>query len=92
MHVDGSAQVNLTQSTVQDKHPSMASDGRVAFSSNRDATDGNEAASFDIYLRRTDSRVVRLTTHIAEDNFPALVPGGDKLVFVSYRDGKTSRR
>ena len=87
MYMDGSDQVNLTHHLAQDEHPSMASDGNVAFSSNRDATDGNDADGFDIYLRKTDSLIVRLTSHAAEDNYPALAPGGDKLAFVSYRDG-----
>ena len=83
MGCDGKNQVNLTNHSAEDKQPSWASGGRLAFSSNRDAAGG-----FDIYLLTLDPwGIARLTTNAADDESPALSPDGGKVAFVSYRDG-----
>ncbi len=83
MGCDGSQQVNLTNHFADDKEPSWASGGRLAFSSNR-----NVAGGFDIYLLTLNPwGITRLTTHPANDRSPALSPDGGKAAFVSHRDG-----
>lgn len=86
MGCDGSGQTNLTNSSAEDKEPSWATGGKLAFSSNRNAEGG-----YDIYLLTLDLtldpwEVTRLTTNAANDESPALSPDGSKVAFVSYRD------
>ena len=83
MGCDGSNQVNLTNHPGEDKQPSWAKGGRIAFSSDRDTGGG-----FDIYLLSLDPwKVERLTSSSADDESPALSPDGSKVAFVSHRDG-----
>ena len=82
MGCDGSGQTNLTNNSAEDKHPSWATGGKLAFSSNR-----NAAGGYDIYLLTLDPwEVTRLTTNAANDESPAMSPDGSKVAFVSYRD------
>ena len=82
MGCDGSGQTNLTNNTAEDKEPSWASGGKLAFSSNRNAGGG-----YDIYLLTLSPwGIERLTTNPANDESPALSPDGSKVAFVSYRD------
>ena len=82
MGCDGTSQVNLTNQPADDKQPSWATGGRLAFSSNR-----NAEGKFDIYLLTLSPwGVTRLTTNEANDESPALSPDGSKVAFVSYRD------
>ena len=82
MGCDGSSQTNLTNNTAEDKQPSWASGGKLAFSSNRNAEGG-----YDIYLLTLDPwGMTRLTTNTANDESPALSPDGSKVAYVSYRD------
>ena len=82
MGCDGSNPVNLTNHSSEDKQPSWAMGGRLAFSSNRNAGGG-----YDIYLLTLDPwEIARLTTNLANDESPALSPDGSKVAFVSYRD------
>ena len=83
MGCDGTNQVNLTNNSAEDKQPSWAEGGLIAFSSDRDASGG-----YDIYLLTLDPwEIERLTTDSANDESPALSPDGSKVAFVSYRDG-----
>ena len=87
MGCDGSNPVNLTDNDADDREPSWAKGGRLAFSSNRDAPDGG-ADKFDIYLLDLESEEIsRLTTNTSSDISPALSPDGGRVAFVSYRDG-----
>ena len=82
MGCDGSGQTNLTNNSSEDKQPSWATGGKLAFSSNRNAEGG-----YDIYLLTLDPwAVTRLTTNAADDESPALSPDGSKVAYVSYRD------
>ena len=83
MGCDGSGQVNLTNNSATDKQPSWSSGGKLAFSSNRNASGG-----YDIYLLTLSPwGIERLTINAADDESPALSPDGSKVAFVSYRDG-----
>ena len=83
MGCDGTNQVNLSNHSAEDKQPSWASGGRLAFSSNRNAVGG-----FDVYMLTLDPwGIARLTTNQADDESPALSTDGSKVAFVSYRDG-----
>ena len=82
MGCDGSGQTNLTNNSADDRQPSWASGGKLAFSSDRRST-----VIFDIYLLTINPwGVERLTTNSANDESPALSPDGSKVAFVSYRD------
>ena len=82
MGCDGSGQTNLTNNSAEDKQPSWATGGKLAFSSNR-----NSGGGYDIYLLTLSPwNIERLTTNAANDESPALSPDGSKVAFVSYRD------
>ena len=83
MGCDGTGQTNLTNNSAEDKQPSWASGGKLAFSSNRNSDGG-----YDIYLLTLSPwGLTRLTTNAADDESPALSPDGSKVAYVSYRDG-----
>ena len=82
MGCDGNGQTNLTNNSAEDKQPSWAADGKLAFSSNR-----NSEGGYDIYLLTLSPwGITRLTINAANDESPALSPDGSKVAFVSYRD------
>ncbi len=81
MGCDGSGQTNLTNHSANDRQPSWASGGKLAFSSNR-----NSEGGYDIYLLTLDPwQITRLTTNAADDVSPTLSPDGSKVAYVSYR-------
>ena len=83
MGCDGASPTRLTNNSAEDKEPSWAKGGKLAFSSNRNSDGG-----FDIYLLTLSPwGLERLTTSAAKDESPALSPDGTKLAFVSDRDG-----
>ena len=83
MGCDGSGQTNLTNHSANDRDPTWAGGGKLAFSSNRSQDGG-----YDIYLLTLDPwQIDRLTTNSADDESPALSPDGSKVAYVSYRDG-----
>ena len=89
MYSDGSEQVNLTGHTAADKHPSLSGGGLLAFASDRIAPEGSQSG-FDVYLLTLHNReTVRLTTHESDDDNPAITASGDKVAFVSRRDGNS---
>ena len=84
---DGSEPRNLTNHPADDREPSWARGGLLAFSSNRDSSE-DDKDKFDIHLLYTETnQVFRVTDHEASDESPALSPDGSKVAFVSYRDG-----
>ena len=87
MGCDGANQVNLTSHKAEDKQPSWGGNSLLAFSSNRGTAENTEE-NFDIYLLDVESlKVSRLTTDAAADESPALSASGDRVAFVSHRDG-----
>lgn len=82
MNLDGSNQINISNSTADDISPAWSPDGsKLAFVSDRD---GNN----EIYTMNADgSNQQRLTTNPANDLSPAWSPDGARLAFVSARNG-----
>ena len=86
---DGSYPLNLSEHEAEDLHPSWSGNGLVAFASNRDSPPGSEN-SFDIYVLNVETKkVTRLTENEANDHSPALSILGDKVAFVSDREGNS---
>ena len=82
MGCDGTGQTKLTNNSADDKQPSWASGGKLAFSSNR-----NSEGGYDIYLLTLDPwGTSRLTTSAVNDEAPALSHDGSRVAYVSYRD------
>ena len=82
MGCNGTNQTQLTDNSADDKQPSWASNGKLAYSSNLNSDGG-----YDIYLLTLDPwDISRLTTNAADDEAPALSPDGTKVAYVSYRD------
>jgi hypothetical protein len=82
MEGDGSGQINHTNNSAYDIHPSWSPNGQyMAFSTNRD---GNR----EIYVMNADGTdLTRITDHPALDSRPVWSPDGSKIAFHTYRDG-----
>jgi Tol biopolymer transport system component len=94
MNADGSDQTRLTDNDdALDREPSWSPDGeKIAFVSDRDSTgEGDEVGDVNaIYSLDADdgSDVTRLTdTDVPLDSHPTWSPDGDRIAFVSFRDG-----
>ena len=85
MGCGGESATNLTSNAADDRGPSWASNGTLAFSSDRDSVRGS-----DIYLLTLDPwNIERVTTNAANDESPAMSTDGSKVAFVSFRDGNS---
>jgi Tol biopolymer transport system component len=81
MNADGSGQTRLTDDPAIDGEPAWTADGRIVFGSYRD---GNE----NLYVMGADGGSLRrLTSDPGTEAFPAPAPTGDRIAFISDRDG-----
>ena len=87
MYKDGTSPRNRTNNSANDKEPSLSAGHLLAFSSDRNALEEN-GGGYDIYLLNFSSRrVTRLTSDSADDELPTINSAGDRVAFVSDRDG-----
>ena len=90
MDADGGNQQNITNNPFDERHPSWSPDGeRIAFSSQRD---GHFRRRFgitsEIYVMNADGgNQQRLTENLKNDWFPSWSPDGERIAFMSERDG-----
>ena len=89
MSVDGSDAVHLTNNDANDRAPVWSPDGRrIAFLSDRDADRSYAPMTPEIYSMNADgSNAIRLTDNDFEDDAPIWSPDGQRIAFVSIRDG-----
>jgi len=91
MNADGSGQTRLTDQPLEDVAPSWSPDGKhVLFLSNRDLAGGPLPGRFvpEVYVMDVNgSRQTNLTGNAAHDDDAVWSPGGDRIAFVSDRDG-----
>jgi Tol biopolymer transport system component len=81
MNADGSGLINITVLPGNDRDPSWGSNDRIAFVSNRTGND-------EIYAANPDgTALTQLTNSPGKDWSPAWSPAGNRLLFVSDRDG-----
>ncbi len=94
MNLDGSNVTRLTYSLAEDTNPALSRDGaRLAFVSERGTLVNSLGGVYldiearrDIYVMNTDtSGLVRATSDLAQDDFPAWSPKGDLIAFYSER-------
>ncbi len=81
LNLDTGDQLQLTQGQRYHLDISVATDGRLLFSSNR-------GGHYDIWVRYPDARTEQLTNHEALDANPVWSPGGKGIVFESSRSGR----
>ena len=89
MDADGGNQQNLTNDPNSDVSPSWSPDGeRIVFASERDGNrDGNQE-NYEIYVMDADgNNQQRLTDNDFYDSAPSWSPDGERIAFVSERDG-----
>jgi Tol biopolymer transport system component len=64
----------------EDAQPAISPQGHLAFASDR-------GGGFDIYVKRRDGVIERVTDHVASDYEPAWSVEGERIAFVSERTG-----
>ena len=80
---------NLTHAAADDWYPAWSPDGqRIAFSSNRDGKRIAFVSYDELYVMDADgSNPTNLTQDAGDDGYPAWSPDGQRIAFVSERDG-----
>jgi len=94
MDADGAAQTRLTNHPLDDDRPSWSPDGRqILFISDRDVDPSRSAAEPWLYvpeisvMNSDGSELQNLTMNDDWDSYPVWSPSGDRIAFVSGRDG-----
>jgi Tol biopolymer transport system component len=91
MNADGSGQERLgVVQSGDNSHQTWSPDGsQIAFHSKRDTNADPSDDNFDIYRMNSDGSDIRpLTADSADDSEPVWSPGGERIAFISERDGK----
>ena len=89
MDADGGNQQNLTNDPNSDWSPSWSPDGkRIVFNSNRDGNRDGNRNNHEIYVMDADGgNQQRLTDNDFYDTHPSWSPDGERIAFMSRRDG-----
>ena len=89
MGADGKNQQRLTNNPHEDWDPSWSPDGkRIVFFSNRDGHVMGGIPTFEIYVMDADGKnQQRLTNDPNDDRSPSWSPDGERIAFMSNRDG-----
>ena len=89
MDADGGNQQNLTNDPNNDSAPSWSPDGkRIVFSSDRDGNREGNRNNSEIYVMDADGgNQQRLTENDFFDTAPSWSPDGERIAFMSRRDG-----
>ena len=89
MDADGGNQQNLTNDPNNDLSPSWSPDGKwIAFQSDRDGNRDGNWKNYEIYVMDADgNNQQRITDTDFYDTHPSWSPDGERIVFISRRDG-----
>ena len=89
MDADGGNQQNITNDPNSDSSPSWSPDGeRIVFASDRDGNRDGNRENYEIYVMDADgNNQQRLTENDFYDTHPSWSPDGERIAFISRRDG-----
>ena len=89
INTNGTAVTQLTTSFADDWWPSWSPDGsKIVFQTNRNLTPGGGVPQYDLYVINVDGTAeTRITTDTTNEAQPAWSPKGNRIAFVSDRDG-----